>query len=207
MLPWWMGETDVPIGVVLAGGAGRRIGGAKATVELHGAPLLTYPIAVLQQVLAEVVVVAKPDTELPPLPGIAVWTEPPEPRHPLTGIVHALAFADERPVLVCAGDLPFASAGLARELAGAGAAGTPAVVPRAGGRLQPLFARYEPAALAPLAARLAAPAGLGPVTEVVAALAPRVLECADERPFFNVNAPEDLLTAAGLMDHDGHADA
>jgi len=201
-----MGETDVPIGVVLAGGAGRRIGGAKATVALHGAPLLTYPVAALQQALAEVVVVAKPDTELPPLPGVAIWTEPPEPRHPLTGIVHALAFAGERPVLVSAGDLPFASVGLARELADADAAGTPAVVPRAGGRLQPLFARYEPSALAPLAAALAAPDGLGRLTEIVAALGPRVVELADERAFFNVNAPEDLLTAAGMMDEGSRAD-
>jgi molybdopterin-guanine dinucleotide biosynthesis protein A len=30
-----------------------------------------------------------------------------------------------------------------------------------------------------------------------------VLECDDETPFFNVNAPEDLLTAAGLLDRDG----
>jgi len=30
-----------------------------------------------------------------------------------------------------------------------------------------------------------------------------VLELHDERPFFNVNAPEDLLTAGGLLDrHD-----
>jgi molybdopterin-guanine dinucleotide biosynthesis protein A len=207
MLPLRMGETDVPIGVVLAGGAGRRIGGAKATVALHGAPLLTYPVAALQRALPEVVVVAKADSELPPLPGIAVWTEPPQPCHPLTGIVHALAFAGERAVLVCAGDLPFASAALARELAGADARGTVAVVPRAGGRLQPLFARYEPAALAPLSARLAAPARIGRLTEVVAALAPRVLECDDERAFFNVNAPEDLLTAAGLMDQADPADA
>jgi molybdopterin-guanine dinucleotide biosynthesis protein A len=30
-----------------------------------------------------------------------------------------------------------------------------------------------------------------------------VLELDDARPFFNVNAPEDLLTAAGLLDRDG----
>jgi molybdenum cofactor guanylyltransferase len=201
-----MGETDVPIGVVLAGGAGRRIGGAKAIVALHGAPLLTYPVAALQQALAEVVVVAKPDTELPPLPGVAIWTEPSEPQHPLTGIVHALAHAGGRPVLICANDLPFASAGLARELAGADAADTPAVVPRAGGRLQPLFARYEPSALAPLSAELTAVGGVGRLTDVVAALGPRVVELADERAFFNVNAPEDLLTAAGMMDGDARAE-
>jgi molybdenum cofactor guanylyltransferase len=197
-----MGETQLPIGVVLAGGAGRRMGGAKATVELRGAPLLGYPVAALQAVLPEVVVVAKPDTELPPLPGVPIWTEPGEPRHPLTGIVHALEFAGGRAVLVCAGDLPFASAALVRELAAADAGGACAVVPRAGGRLQPLFARYEPGALAPLRAALGE-AELGRLTDVVAALGVRVLEVGDERAFFNVNVPEDLLTAAALMDDGG----
>jgi molybdenum cofactor guanylyltransferase len=204
MLRQAMGETRDPIGVVLAGGAGRRIGGGKATLRLHGAPLLHYPIAALRTVLAEVVVVAKRDSELPPLPGIAVWTEPDEPRHPLTGIVHALEQGGGRAVLVCAGDLPFASAAVVRRLAEAQADGALAVVPHACGRLQPLFARYEGAARAPLAAALAGPPR--PLTEVVAALAPRVLEIADERPFFNVNVPEDLLTASGMMDrreHDG----
>lgn len=202
-----MGDPRDPIGVVLAGGAGRRIGGAKATVGLRGVPLLLYPVRALQAVLAEVVVVAKPDTELPPLPGVPVWTEPEEPRHPLAGVVHALRQAgppagapgEARAVLVCAGDLPFASPALVERLVHADPGDALAVVPRAGGRLQPLLARYEPAALAPLAAALAErhPPRL---TDAVAALAPRVVEVGDELPFFNVNAPEDLLTAAGLLD-------
>ncbi|HMJ03728.1 MAG TPA: NTP transferase domain-containing protein, partial [Conexibacter sp.] len=197
-----MSETRDPIGVVLAGGAGRRIGGAKATVALCGRPLLLYPLRVLQAVLAEVVVVAKAGTELPPLPGVPVWTEPDEPRHPLAGIVHALERAappagipgEARAILVCAGDLPFASPELVELVAHADAVGGPALVPRVGGRLQPLLARYEPAARVPLAAALARrplPSLIGAVT----ALAPQVLELDDELPFFNVNAPEDLLTA------------
>jgi molybdopterin-guanine dinucleotide biosynthesis protein A len=196
-----MADTSRPIGVVLAGGTGRRLGGSKATVELHGRPLIAYPIGALQAALGEVVVIAKCDSELPPLPGVAIVTEPDEPRHPLTGIVQALEHSDGRPVLVCAGDLPFASAALARTLADADSRGAPAVVPRAGGRLQPLFALYLPAAHATLAAALGG--SLGPLTEHVAALAPHVLELADERPFFNVNVPEDLLTAAALMDDGG----
>src|SRR6185312_15979052 len=115
MLRAVMGETRDPIGVVLAGGLGRRIGGAKATVELHGMPLIQYPVAVLQAVLAEVVVVAKQTSELPPLPGVPIWIEPAEPCHPLAGIVHALEGAGAaagiegmaREILVSAGDLPF----------------------------------------------------------------------------------------------------
>ena len=48
-------------------------------------------------------------------------------------------------------------------------------MPRAGGRLQPLLARYEPAALAALRS---APAD-EPLTATVEALAPSVLEIAD----------------------------
>ena len=72
-----------PIGVILAGGGGRRIGGSKAIVKLQGRPLITYPLAVLQAVFDDVAIVAKADTELPSLPGITVWVEPSAPQHPI----------------------------------------------------------------------------------------------------------------------------
>lgn len=193
-----MGQDNAPIGVVLAGGRGRRIGGGKAVVELHGRPLLSYPVGVLKAELSEVVVVAKADTELPSLPGVTVWVEPDEPRHPLAGIVYALVAAQGRPVLVTAGDLPFVTPALVRRLLDADAGGRPAVVPRSGGRLQPLLARYDAAAIAPLSLALDRPPG--PLTEAVQALEPAVLDCDDDAPFFNVNVPEDLLTATALMD-------
>jgi len=193
-----MGQENAPIGVVLAGGRGRRIGGGKATVELHGRPLLSYPVGALRAALGAVAVVAKAETELPPLPGVEVWLEPDEPRHPLAGIVHALRVAQGRPVVVAAGDLPFVSTELVVDLACTDAGGRPAVVPRAGGRLQPLLARYDAAAAEPLEQALQT--GGGTLTAAVEALRPAVVEIADETPFFNVNVPEDLLTAAALMD-------
>jgi molybdenum cofactor guanylyltransferase len=202
-----MGDTREPIGVVLAGGLGRRIGGEKAVVELQGVPLVRYPLRALQAVLAEVVIVAKQGSALPPLPGVPIWIEPDEPRHPLAGIVHALEGAgaaaelegDAREVLVSAGDLPFVEPDLVERLARADARGAPAVVPRVDGRLQPLLARYAPAAYEALAAALRRDP-LPSLTDAVAVLEPRVLELDDAQPFFNVNAPEDLLTAAALLD-------
>ena len=184
------------IGVVLAGGGGRRIGGDKAMVELEGRPLLHYPLSVLRAVLDEVAVVAKQSTVLPSLDvEVALWLEADEPRHPLVGIVHALRCARGRPVVVVAGDMPFVTRGLVGALARERSRGAAAVVPRAGGRLQPLCARYEPRALAALAGGDFA----SPVRDVVAALEPRILDWPDEEPFFNVNGPEDILQAAALL--------
>jgi molybdopterin-guanine dinucleotide biosynthesis protein A len=184
------------IGVVLAGGAGRRIGGDKAMVELEGRPLLLYPIAVLRSVLDEVAVVAKQSTILPPLDvEVAIWLEAEEPRHPLAGVVHALRCARGRPIVVVAGDMPFVTRALVAALARERARGAVAVVPRAGGRLQPLCARYDPRALTALAAGDFA----APMADAVAALAPRILDWPDDEPFFNVNHPEDILQASALL--------
>jgi molybdenum cofactor guanylyltransferase len=177
------------IGAVLAGGGGRRIGGDKAMVELEGRPLLHYPLSVLRAVLDEVAVVAKQSTVLPGLDvEVAIWLEAEEPRHPLAGIVHALRCARGRPVVVVAGDMPFVTRGLVAALSGGGSWG-------AGGRLQPLCARYEPRALGALAGSdLASSVG-----DVVGALGPRIVEWPDEEPFFSINGPEDILQAAALL--------
>ncbi|MDQ4041124.1 MAG: molybdenum cofactor guanylyltransferase [Actinomycetota bacterium] len=185
-----------PFGVVLAGGAGRRIGGDKAVVQLAGRPLLHYPLAVLEMVLDEVAVVAKRDTVLPALPDdVPVWVEPAQPQHPLAGVAHALRCAGERPVLVCAVDLPLVTPGVMRELLLAEPGDAPVVVPRAAGRLEPLCALYLPQALAALA-------GFPPdarATDVVAGMGPAVVDVEDAEAFFNINAPEDVLQASTMI--------
>jgi molybdopterin-guanine dinucleotide biosynthesis protein A len=186
-----------PVGVVLAGGLGRRLGGAKATVNLCGRPLICYPLDALASVLGEVAVIAKADTELPSLPGVTVWIEPQTPRHPLLGIVEALALAGGRPVLVCASDLPFVTPRLVASLVRADAGGAPAVVAAAHGTMQPLLGRYEPAAVRLLAGAAAEDM---PARAAVAAISPRLFEVADPDALFNVNAPEDLLQAAAILD-------
>ena len=131
------------IGVVLAGGEGRRLGrGSKAAAPLAGRPLVEYPLEALAEVCERVAVVCKRGTRLPDLPDAERWDEPDEPRHPLTGIVHALETAGG-PVLVCAADMPFVTAEACRTLI-QGAGGSPAVVASAAGVLQPTFGLYAP---------------------------------------------------------------
>lgn len=184
-----------PVGVVLAGGLGRRMGGAKATVELAGRPLISYPLEALAGALDEVAVLAKADTELPSLPGATVWVEPQVRHHPLVGISQALALAGGRPVLVCAVDLPFVSPELIKRLAAENPAGAPAVLASRRGAMQPLLGCYQPGAIG-----LLGPALDRPLRELVAAINPRLIEVEDPDELFNVNAPDDLLRAAAILD-------
>jgi molybdopterin-guanine dinucleotide biosynthesis protein A len=187
---------EPPVGAVLAGGAGRRMGGDKAVVDLEGRPLISYPLEALAAVCPTLAVVAKRGTALPQLVGsTAIWLEPDEPRHPLAGVAHALTRAGSRPVLVCAADLPLVDVATLRALCDAARPGDVAVVPRCGGRLQPLCALYRPAALRAL--QRFEPGARA--TDVVAALGPRVVDLADEECFLNVNAPEDLLLAGAAL--------
>ncbi len=199
-----MAPRSEPVGVILAGGLGRRIGGAKAIVELCGRPLIAYPMYALRAVLTDVAIVGKPDTELPSLPGAAVWSEPALPRHPLVGILHALGMAAGRPVLVCAGDLPFVTPALIERIAGADPGPSLAVLVACGGASQPLLGCYEPGAAEPLASALAEAAQgarLPTMREAVAALGPRLLEVGDEDgdALFNVNCAQDLLKAEAML--------
>lgn len=198
-------RKPAPVGVVLAGGAGRRIGGSKAIVNLGGRPLISYPLQAVWRGLGNAAVVAKLASELPDLPGLTVWIEPDEPRHPLVGIVHALELADGSPVLVCAGDLPFVTPELVRELAQADPRGAPAVV--AGGKqgIQPLLGCYQPQARALLAPWAGAPADEVRLTGLVTQVGARVLRVEDEEALFNVNSPDDLLLAAAMLDRGGAA--
>jgi molybdopterin-guanine dinucleotide biosynthesis protein A len=182
----------------LAGGRGSRLGGAKAIVELAGRPLIEHPLGAMAAAGLETVVVAKPGTELPAL-DVEVVRELGHLSHPLTGILAALRRAAGRPVVVLAGDVPFASPGLLAQLA---AVPAPLVVPAPGGELQPLQARWSPALLPALEPALAREE---PLRRTVAALGPLLLDDAALAPFgdparifLNVNDRADLRRAEAI---------
>jgi molybdenum cofactor guanylyltransferase len=175
------------IGAVLAGGAGRRMGGAKVTRMLDGRPLAAYPAAALAQVCERVAIVAKPSAELPDLPGVERWDdEPEEPRHPLTGIVHALERAGGEPVLICAADMPFVTADALRKLAAQGVT----AIAVADGVLQPVLGLYSPGVLPAL--KGAEPDA--PLTRTIEALGPELVTLPPEQ-VRSIDTPEDLANA------------
>ena len=190
------GRQSPPLGVVLAGGRGRRLGGGKAVAQLCGRPMISYPLAALEAVLPEVAVLAKADTELPSLPSrTRLWSESESLQHPLVGLRTALELAGGRAVLVCAVDLPLVSPALVRRLAFDQPESVPAVVTSHGGAIQPLLGRYSANALGPLRA---ADREI-PLRQAVGALEPQLLEVGDPLELFNVNTPADLARAAALL--------
>jgi molybdenum cofactor guanylyltransferase len=132
---------------VLAGGRGRRMGGAKPLALLGGVPLVAHVLTAAADAGLEAVVVTKPGVALPRV-EVPVWLEPAEPVHPLLGVVTALSRAGG-PVVAVGCDMPFVPAALLARLA----AGPEAAV-RVAGRLEPFPARYEPTALPVLRAAL-----------------------------------------------------
>lgn len=194
------------VGAVLAGGRGSRLDGDKATVELAGRPLISYPLAAMAAAGLEAVVIAKPDTRLPPL-EVEIVREPATPTHPLAGIVAALRHAG-RPVVVLACDMPLASPSLLAALADLGpdrldVGDAPLVVPAPGGAPEPLQARWSPALLPRLEAALA---DEEPLRLIVASLSPRLLDDAElarfgdpATMFANVNDSADLRRSAAIL--------
>ncbi len=182
------------IGVVLAGGRARRMGGSvsKASLPLVGRPLIARPLDALAPVCDRVAVVCKPDTRLPPLGAdVERWDEPPEPRHPLAGLIFALERAGEE-VLVCAADMPFVDGGLLEAVkdAARGEPGARAVLAESSGRLEPLLGVYRPGALPALRAS----PNDARLTVVVEGLEPLRVPVAAHR-VRSVNTPEDLAGA------------
>ncbi len=196
MMRFTANSNPRPVGVILAGGPGTRIGGGKPGVALHGEPLLRYPLRAMRRALHDVAVITKAEIVLPQLEGAMVWIEPEQPVHPLLGICEALALAGGRPVLACPADLPFVTSQLLSALAGAPSSHA-VVLAACRGVPRPLLGRYAPSA-APLLTQ-AASRGLA-LGDVLPRLHPTLLEVEDEVELFDVDTPDDLLQAAAMMD-------
>ncbi|HYU31930.1 MAG TPA: NTP transferase domain-containing protein [Thermoanaerobaculia bacterium] len=195
-----MKRTAALLGIVLAGGASRRMGRDKAGVELGGETLAAGAARRLAAVCPEV---ALADRGRGLVPGLLSFPDGPG-RGPAAGLLGAARAHPGRPLLALACDLPRVPVPLLAELAGA-AEGADWVLPRWRQGPEPLCAIWGPRALAVLADRVAR--GVYALWSLAedADLAVRWLEGDrlaafgdPEEMFFNVNTPEELETARKL---------
>ena len=180
------------------------MGRPKALVELRGRPLVSWAIDAVATAGLDPIVVAKPGSPLPPL-ACRVEREESPIRHPIAGIVAALAAARGGPVVVIGCDMPFVPPGLLAWLASLDAR---VVVPRIDDRLHPLLARYDDTVAAALVGALEREA---PLQDAISSLGPSLIgerELArfgdPRRMLLNVNTPADLAAAERAVAEEVH---
>jgi len=108
-------------GVVLAGGASRRMGRDKATVVYSGRTMVETVVDVLSRCCAPIFVIAAPGQSLPELPAATVLRDEIRGVGPLLATgrgLRAAAGAGADRAFVCAVDMPLMTAELIAELAG-----------------------------------------------------------------------------------------
>jgi molybdopterin-guanine dinucleotide biosynthesis protein A len=195
-----MPSTEPLSVTILVGGRGSRLGGVdKAALDLNGTPLIEHVLAVVAPLASELLVVAN-DDRLAGDPRFTVLLDPEPHAGVLPALLAALSAATSPLLLLLACDMPFVSRALVEHLVRL-APGRDVVMPKVGGREQPMHAVYRVASCSP-AIRAALARGdrrmisfLDDV-QTVQVDEPELRRLdPDLRSFFNVNTPDDLDTA------------
>jgi molybdopterin-guanine dinucleotide biosynthesis protein A len=134
-----------PIGVVLAGGAGRRLGRPKGEVIVRGEPLALRAAHALRPLCDAVLISVAPGASNPAPPYPAIGDEGPSGRGPLAGLAAAWgATARAADLLVLACDYPRVDTALLRALLDPRFGSVDVVLPcDATGRDHPLVALWR----------------------------------------------------------------
>ena len=192
------------LGVILAGGLARRMGGQdKAFLRLGGVPLLDRAMARLDPQVDGMAINSNADSAL--FDGYAPALVPDldaARAGPLAGVLAGLTHAEgagAAHIVTVAVDTPFFPLDLVTRLrAAADAQGVPLACAATGARTHPVFGLWPVSLRADLAEALAA--GERKVDRWTGRHGCAVVEYGAEPfdPFFNVNTPEDLVVAEGL---------
>jgi len=134
--------------VVLAGGAGQRMGNPdgtdKAGLDVGGVTLLDRVLSAVADAQHCIVVGPRRPTAWP----VTFTIEEPAGSGPAAAIVHGLSFVDAPTVVVLAADMPFAATAVPRLIGAlAGVQADAAMLVDDAGRRQPLLAAYRTDAL------------------------------------------------------------
>lgn len=193
------------VGVILAGGRARRMGGGdKALRTVGGQAVLARLIGRLAPQVARLVLNANEDPARFAAFGLpVVGDDLPDRPGPLAGVLAGLDWAARsepgvRWVVTAPGDAPFLPADLVARLH-AGRGGATLACAASGGRMHPVVALW-PVALRHDLRRALVEEGLHKVGAYVGRHGPAVVEwpVGGQDPFFNVNTPADLADADRL---------
>lgn len=205
-------QSEAIVGVLLAGGQSRRMGGGdKCLLKLAGRPLLAHVIDRLRPQVSSMVLNANGDPDRFSGFGLDIVADPVEGfAGPLAGVLAGFDWAREtapqaRWVVTAASDTPFFPADLVPRLLAATGNSYPAIVLASSqGRLHPVFGLWPTALADDLRAALLS--GTRKVldwtdrhTMMSEEFAPANVGGGTIDPFFNANRPDDLAEAEALL--------
>src|SRR5437870_1587016 len=134
-------------GVVLAGGANMRFGGAaKGLLELGGRRVVDWTLDALRDVTDELLLITNDSAVRAAIPGIAARGDARRERGSLVGLHSALTHCADA-LLVVAWDMPFVSPALLAALRHEGEETGAAAIPEGPRGIEPLCAYYPRACL------------------------------------------------------------
>ena len=206
-----MAEPSRILGLILAGGLSRRMGGGdKGLLPLRGAPMLAHAIARLARQCAALVLNANGDpTRFAGFGLPVVADDPTEFAGPLAGVLAGLEYcAAHAPELThvasLAADTPFAPSDLVSRLSKAAAGRAEIAVAASGGRTHHVAALW-PVALASDLRRALVIEKVHKVESFMSGYRVAAVEWPVEPidPFFNVNTPDDLRRAEAFLKSSG----
>jgi molybdopterin-guanine dinucleotide biosynthesis protein A len=196
--------VSLPLGLILAGGLARRMGGGdKARIRVGGATILARVLACLAPQCARVIINANGDPARFADTGLMVVPDSvPDFAGPLAGVLAGLDWAaaqtpEVADIVSVPGDCPFLPADLvARLTAARAAAGTPLACARSGDWRHPVVGLW-PIRLRDDLRRALLEEGLHKIEVWTARHGVAIAEwpSAPVDPFFNVNTPEDAAAA------------
>jgi molybdopterin-guanine dinucleotide biosynthesis protein B/molybdopterin-guanine dinucleotide biosynthesis protein len=185
------------VGVLLAGGDGKRMGVDKRLLTLGGSTLLRRGCEFLQASFPTVAVSVGVGQELDigDLLGVELLPDAFPGASPLAGLASALQRFG-RPVFALAADIAFPSQTAVEKLADA-FHDVDVALPIVDDKLEPLFAVYGPACLAPMRRLLAR--GRQRIVEFFPDVRVVTVPFPSAQPFFNINTMDDYAQAQRLV--------
>lgn len=194
--------------VILAGGAGSRLGKEKSLIEFDGRPLIQWSVEKLALLVEDVVVVARGSEQAGLLedliPHASIATDSVSGYGPVAGLAAGMGMARNEYVLAIGCDLPFLNADVVNILFEQAQDWDAAVPMRENGMIEPLHSVYKREALLSACQKaiehgerkIRAPLSMLRVkcvsVELLKNLDPELLT------FFNLNTREDLDLARSL---------
>lgn len=196
-----MNETPAPLhGIVLAGGASRRMGQDKASLALHGRPQLEWARELLARHCDQVYVSIRAGQQDDPVRrGQPFIVDTHDGAGPIAGIAAAQAAHPDHGWLVLACDLPFVDDACIETLA-RHRDGRPVVAFASAhdGLPEPLCAIYEPASREGVLAAIAS--GRNCPRKFILGTGVALLQQPDSAALENVNTPDELARAQGQLE-------